>query len=330
VRVAALGRTRMLLDAIRAVSESGHQVVLVASAPEAGGDPVTPAAFRAVAEELGCTYVDSPSLDAADGDASLRAAAADVAISVNWPTVIPPQALAAFPHGVLNAHAGDLPRFRGNATPNWAILAGEPEVVVTIHRMDEGLDSGPILCQRRFPLDDSTYVGDVYAFSERVVPEMFMEALDGLEQGTLAAMPQPSDPAARLRCLPRMPQDGWIDWSRDAVSLARLVRASAEPFAGAFTSLGTQRLVVWRAHAEELAYAHLGVPGQVAEVRATGEVAVLTGDGILVLERVQAEEQPAGGPPAELLRSTRMRLGVSVPALLDRLDELERRLGEGR
>ena len=320
-----LGRTRMLSAAARALAQHGHEVVLVvvpAGAQHAGDAEH----MRALAEDLGCPFEVASDLGAAPALEALAASGAEVGVSVNWPTIVPPPALAAFAHGLLNAHAGDLPRYRGNATIAWAILAGEPSVVVTVHRMDAGLDSGPVLAKRARALDDATYVGDVYAWCEEVVPELFVEVLDGLADGTTAAVAQPDAPAAGLRCFPRTPADGWIDWAQDAAALARLVRASAEPFEGAFTTLGGERLTIWRAHAERLAYEHLGVPGQVVELRrAAGEVAVLCGarSGVLVLERVALG---AGAPPeaaTDVLTSTRTRLGLHVPTALG---DLERRV----
>lgn len=329
-----LGRTRMLSAAARALAQHGHEVVLVVApaGPQHAGDA---GRMRALAEDLGCPFEVASDLGAASMLEAVAASGAEVGVSVNWPTIVPPPALAAFAHGLLNAHAGDLPRYRGNATIAWAILAGEPRVVVTVHRMDAGLDSGPVLAKRALALDASTYVGDVYARCEEVVPELFVEVLDGLAEGTLAAVAQPDEPAAGLRCFPRTPADGWIDWAQDAPMLARLVRASAEPFDGAFTALGGERLTIWRARAEPLAYAHLGVPGQVVELRrAGGEVAVLCGSrsGVLVLERVA---RGAGTPPVaatDVLTSTRTRLGLHVPTALGDLERrvaaLEGRIGE--
>jgi methionyl-tRNA formyltransferase len=322
VRVAVLGRTRMLALAAQALHERGHEIVLVA-VPGGPSYATDAEPLRALASRLNRTCLDVAHLAAPEALAALRAGDAEVAISVNWPTIVPDAVLQAFPHGVLNAHAGDLPRYRGNATLAWAILAGEPEIVLVVHRMDAELDAGPVFAKRACPIDDTTYIGDAYAFCERAVPELFADVVDGLEQGTLAPTPQPAEPAASLRCFPRTPEDGWIDWSQDAVAIARLVRASAEPFDGAYTALGADHLTIWRARAEALPYAYVGVPGQVVQRRlASGEVGVLTASGILVLERVQAAGD-AIVPAAELLRSTRLRLGIHVPT---RLAELSRRV----
>jgi methionyl-tRNA formyltransferase len=331
MKVAALGRTGLLLGSIRAVAAAGHEVVLVATAPAAPEYTAREKDFGALAAELGSLFLESPDL-ADDGVvAAIAGTGAEVAISVNWPTLVPPAVLETFPLGVVNAHLGDLPRYRGNATPNWAILEGEPEIVLTLHLMDEGLDSGPILTQQRLPIDDSTYIGDIYAFSRATTPQLFVETIGALAAGTIVPAEQDADPGASLRCHPRTPADGWLDWSRDATHLARLVRASSEPFAGAYTAVGDRRLVVWRAR-EEAAGRHVGVPGQVIDVRREhGEVAVLTGSGTLVLERVSLD----GGPSvaaADVIGSTRTRLGLHAPSVLAELDRriayLERRLGE--
>jgi UDP-4-amino-4-deoxy-L-arabinose formyltransferase/UDP-glucuronic acid dehydrogenase (UDP-4-keto-hexauronic acid decarboxylating) len=321
MRVAVLGRTRMLRLAAQALRGSGHEIVLVA-APE-GPHAVNTVQFSELADEMGCPFLQVANVGAATTLAALAHSAADVGVSVNWPTIVPPSVLEVFVHGVLNAHAGDLPRYRGNATIAWAILSGESEIGITIHRMDVELDSGPVLAKRFCPVDDSTYIGDVYASCERLVPELFVEVLAGIAGGTLTPVPQPEDPAASLRCFPRTPADGWMDWSHEAVALARLVRASAEPFDGAYTALDGARLTIWRAHAEPLSYDCVGVPGQVVELRpATGEVAVLTGSGVLVLERVQLLGNAAGAA-GDVLASTRLRLGLHVP---DLLIDLQRRV----
>jgi UDP-4-amino-4-deoxy-L-arabinose formyltransferase/UDP-glucuronic acid dehydrogenase (UDP-4-keto-hexauronic acid decarboxylating) len=312
----------MLALSAQALSQRGHDIVLVV-APGAPRYATDREELRALADGLGCRFLAVPNLSDAETMAALAQSGAEVAISVNWPTIVPPAVLELFSHGVLNAHAGDLPRHRGNATIAWAILTGEPEVVLTIHRMDAGLDSGPVFAKRACAITENTYVGDVYAFCERTAPELFSEVVDGLARGALQPTPQPGAPASSLRCHPRTPEDGWIDWSQDAVALARLVRASAQPFGGAYTALGDERLTVWRARAEPLASEHLGVPGQVVELRDdSGAVAVLTAAGVLVLARVQSGQGPVV-PATELLRSTRLRLGIHLPT---RLHELERRV----
>lgn len=132
---------------------------------------------------------------------------------------------------------------------------------------------------------------------------------------------QPNNPALSLRCYPRTPKDGERDWRRPAVELNRLVRAASEPFAGAYTFLGTEKLVVWRAHCETPPFPFLGTRGQVAERRfQTGEVAVVTGKDFLVLEEV--ETKTTGRKKAtEIIKTIRTRLGMDVTEELTRLSQ---------
>lgn len=330
MKVAAVGRTRWLYDTVLAVAAAGHEVVLVGTCPAAPEYSVDTGDFARLAAGLGADYFCDTAINRPERLAAAERSGAEVAISVNWPSLIGGRFLGAFEHGVINAHAGDLPRFRGNATPSWAILAGENEVVLSLHRMTTELDAGPVLLQRSFPLTERTYVGDVHAFLGDALPTMFVEVLDALADGRAVPRAQPLDPSVSLRCFPRLPRDGEIDWSRRAEELSRLVRASAEPFAGAYSFVGPSRLVVWRARSGRLPYPYLGVPGQVAERNPEhGEVAVLTGDGVLVLEEV---EWPPGtrGRATDLLRSTRTRLGLDVAGelarLAERVEQLEQRL----
>jgi methionyl-tRNA formyltransferase len=306
MRVAALGRTHWLLDSVGALADAGHELVLVGTAPAAAEYRVTEEGFEKLADELGAPCFRDKRL--AEHLDAIRACGADVAVSVNWPTLVSRDVIDAFPLGIVNAHAGDLPRFRGNAAPNWAIIMGEPHVAATLHLMDEGLDSGPILARRTVALDDSTYIGDVYAFLDEAFPALFVEAVGGLADGSLEPVPQPADPSLSLRCLPRRPEDSELDWTLPASQLARIVRASAEPFGGAFSFLDGARLTVWRAHLEEPSGPLLGIAGQVVERLAeSGEVRLLTGEGTLVLEDVELDGRR--GAATDVLHSTRLRLG---------------------
>lgn len=302
--------------------------MLLGTAPAAPEYSVAAADFAALAREFGAAYFCDPAINRPEYVRMAADSGAVVAISVNWPTLLGPAVLGVFEHGVINAHAGDLPRYRGNATPNWAILAGEDKVVLSLHKMVERLDAGPILAQREFPLGPSTYVADVYRFLSVAVPELFGDVLDRLEQATLVSREQPEAAHLSLRCFPRLPRDAELVWGRRGVDLAGLVRASAEPFAGAYTFLGTEKIVVWRAHSEDVGYPYLGVPGQVVAIRhGTGEVAVLTGEGLLVVEEIEAAEIGRGAATARL-NSTRHRLGMDMSAeliaLSTRLGDLEK------
>jgi UDP-4-amino-4-deoxy-L-arabinose formyltransferase/UDP-glucuronic acid dehydrogenase (UDP-4-keto-hexauronic acid decarboxylating) len=306
MRVAVLGRTRMLLDAARLLVARGHTVPIVATCKPVVEYGVGEADFDALARDLGARFLATETLDREDVVALLRDSESDVAVSVSWVNRIGAAAIGAFPFGILNVHGGDLPRYRGNAPFAWAILNGEDHVGITVHLMDaDDIDSGPIVRKCIVPLSPETYIGELYARLEEVTPGLLAEAAEGLVSGAVVPTPQMGN---ILRGYPRRPEDGRIDWRRGASGIARLVRASAEPFAGAFCEHRGSRLVVWRAHEEPWTVESLAMPGQVVARRTVdGSVLVATGDGLLALEIVSLG---AGDRvlPTEVIKSSRDRL----------------------
>jgi methionyl-tRNA formyltransferase len=310
MRVAALGRTALLVNTIRRLTAVGHDIVSIVTCQAAPEYGVREEHFEALAQEVDAEFLLTQTINGPEAIALLARGHADVAVSVNWISIVHEEACSIFPHGILNAHAGELPRYRGNAPVAWAILQGESRVGISIHRMTPGeLDSGPIIRMDFFPLSETTYVGHVYQHLERRVPELFVEALAGLAAGTIVPCPQPMDPAKALRCYPRRPEDAFIDWRQSTKAIERLVRASAEPFSGAYTLFQGDRLIIWRARGEAWPCPSLSIPGQVVSRDGrTGEVGVATADGIIVMEEVG--RQTTRCAPATLIKSLRDRLGA--------------------
>jgi methionyl-tRNA formyltransferase len=310
MRIALLGRSRMALHSGDALLSAGHSISLVATGKAAEHDDVEPGDFRRLAERAGARFTDATSVRSADGARQLREADAEIGISVNWPALLGADAIGAFPRGILNAHAGDLPRYRGNACINWAMLNREERVGLCIHQMIPGeLDNGPVLLRDWFPLQPDTYVGEVVQWLEQRVPAMYVAAVRGLEQGTLIAKPQPSDPSLSLRCYPRRPADSQIDWRQAARDVECLVRASSRPFAGAYSHLeGLRKVTVWKAqvHAHEGPF--VAVPGSVM-LRAGDDPIIACGEGCLRLTDVSLDGETDGAVSKRTInRSLRHRL----------------------
>jgi methionyl-tRNA formyltransferase len=333
MNVTAIGRTEILYNTIEAVHSAGHNVdrIITCGAEDFYG--VSASDFERLAADIDAVYHFCESINDPEMVERLSGGPSGIAVSVNWKYPIRRQVLDAFEHGILNAHAGDLPRYRGNAAPNWAILNDEDTVVLTVHRMNEEIDAGEILTQTPVPLTEDTYLEDVYEAMWTGFPELFVDSLTGIESGTITPRAQPDDPSAVLRGYPRIEKDSQIDWTQSAEDIHRVVRASSEPLFGSFTYLGTEKLTVWRARIESPSHEYCGTPGQVAERRPeTGEVAVITGDGFLVLEEVEPESGTRG-PATDAITSIRTRLGMDEEAeirrLTDRVAQLEARLGDG-
>ncbi len=299
-----------MLDAARQLTEAGVPIGLVATARDESFYNCPAAAFETFAHEIGAPYLFAPKLNNDNGTRLLRDAGCDIAISVNWPTLIGANAIAAFPKGILNAHAGDLPRYRGNACPNWAILNGEPHVGLCIHLMEPGqVDSGPVVRRDRLAIDDATYITDVYAWLDQHVPTLLAEAAQLLLAGAGEPEPQPTGPSLALRCYPRRPEDARLDWRQSAAHLHKLVRASSTPFVGAFClNESGRRVTVWRAEV----FAHPGpfsaVPGQIMFID-DGAPVVACGEGCLKLTSVEVAGVPDQNDVQHILtRSVRARL----------------------
>jgi methionyl-tRNA formyltransferase len=278
-----------LLRAAELLHASGHEIIFIWTAAAEVYYAAPAEEFQALAARLDIPCRVSARLNTDEVRALLAAGRGELAVSINFPGLIGPEVLGLFRRGVLNAHAGDLPRYRGNACINWAILNGEDRVGLTIHQMAPQLDAGPIIVKDYLPLTPETYVGEVYAWAEQRVPEMFLEAVNGLADGSLRPQPQPDDPGMSLRAFPRRPEDGVINWAAPVESVMRAVRANSRPFAGSFTSLeGRWKIIIWRASPWEPGYPYCAVPGQVCLAEA-GDPVIACGNGMIRLLEVGGE-----------------------------------------
>jgi methionyl-tRNA formyltransferase len=307
-RVLLVGLGPTTADALAGLAAGTELIGLI----RAGDDEVTAAAARLGVPVRGDATV-----------AGLRQAVQelgpDCVVVSSFDRILPADLVETCPF--VNVHYAPLPRLRGRATVNWAIINGETEATISVHRLVPGLDAGGILHAEQVPIGPRDTVGDVYAalnqVQRRVLPAVVRAVLAG-DQG------RPQDEAAATYACTRIPDDGEIDWSRPTAEIDRLVRALAPPFAGAFSWLGLDRVGVVEAEpAPDAARWEGRVPGRVVRVdRAAGTVDVLTGDGVLRLHRLA----PDGGEPvpaAVLVRSVRATLGLRTVDLVRRLRELE-------
>lgn len=294
-------------------------VVRPVDAANRSADPVLRAAGR-----LGVPVFGDASID---GIRTLiaRLRPACVVIS-SYDRVLPPDVVESCP--CVNVHYAPLPRYRGRANVNWAVINGEPFTAITIHVVDPALDAGNVLFQQRVPIERDDTVADLYAqlnaLQLRHLGETVVRFLDGdtgwAQQGDRAT----------YGCT-RLPADGEIDWHAPAIEVARLVRGLVKPFPGAFTYLDGSRLVIWRARAVDDASVFEGrIPGRVVAVsRLEGHVDVLARDGVLRIFEVE-RDSGAPVPAASIIRSVRATLGLRPSDLMSRLEALEREVASLR
>ena len=174
IRVGFIGRTKSLYDTIELFSQlDGFEVSFIWTSKEESYYDFSSKNFEDLANELGTKFFNSTRIS------EFERFKADVVVSINFINIIPKKFLLkrGFKFSVVNAHAGDLPRYRGNACPNWAILNNESEVVLSFHQMNEDLDSGDIIRKEVFQLGKDTYIGEVYDWLYRIVPSGFVESV---------------------------------------------------------------------------------------------------------------------------------------------------------
>jgi len=313
IKVAAIGRTEYLYQSILELGKKGFEIVLIISCKESPEYKKKIKDFRLLAKKIKCDFLATEKINTAQVKKLIKKNKPDVAISLNWKTIIGKEIIESFPLGIINAHCGDLPRYRGNAVPNWAILNREKEIVLTLHLMAEELDAGPILLKKKMILSKNTYIGNVYKFFSDNLPIMYIKAINGLVTGRIKPKRQPTNSKLSLRCYPRIPEDSEINWQKSAEEISRLIRASAEPFSGAYTFLNSKKLIIWRAYSEKPKFPFLGMFGQVAERRKErGEVAVIAGDNTFLIIKEAELEKQGRKKATDIIKSNRTRLGLNI------------------
>jgi methionyl-tRNA formyltransferase len=283
VRLAFMGTPDFAVPALRSLHAAGHDIAAVYCQPPrpAGrGQALRPSPVQAAAEALGLP-VRSPLRLKRDMDAQAAFAEMDLDIAVvaAYGLILPEAMLAAPRRGCLNIHASLLPRWRGAAPIQAAILAGDAETGVTIMRMDAGLDTGAMLLREATPIGPHTTAAELHDTLADMGARMLLRALDT----DATPRPQPEDGATYAAKLTR--EDGKLDWARPATELDRRIRA-LNPWPGTFTTLdGT----VMKILGADLVEAPSAPPGMVLDERLT----IATGAGALRITRLQAPGRAA-------------------------------------
>ena len=305
MKIAIIGCTEILYDVAERLHAEGHGLVCILTAKEAPEYTRTADDFRALAERYNVPFAQGGRIQ--DSCDFLQEAGAEIAVSINYTGVIPHEVIDLFPLGILNAHGGDLPKYRGNACQAWAILNGEKRIGLCIHRMIGGeLDSGDIITREYLSIDHDTKVTQVWEWMVQRTPELMVEAVTRLSsEPDYVLERQSKDPKDALRCYPRKPEDGRIDWHQTALNILRLINASNKPYAGAFCDYEGEKLIIWDAELVNDDELFCAVPGQVTKI-GEGFVEVACGEGRLRLLGIEMDQQAI--KPSELIRSIRKRL----------------------
>ena len=310
LRLVFMGTPDFAVPTLQALVGAGHRVAAVyAGPPRPAGRGRKPrrAPVHAAAAALGIPVRTPTSLRSRAVARAFAAHGADIAVVAAYGLLLPPAILAAPRLGCVNLHASLLPRWRGAAPIQRAIMSGDTETGVCAMRMDEGLDTGPVLACERVAIGPSTTAGELHDRLAALGAALIVRAVEGLAEGVLEAVEQSA--AGVTRAAKITPGDARLDWRRPAVELERLVRAMA-PTPGAWFEHGGERIKVAMATVGERAPA--AGPGTVVD----SELTVRCGAGSLRLLRLQR----SGRKPlstAEFLRGYRLDAGIVLPSPTD-------------
>jgi methionyl-tRNA formyltransferase len=284
LQVAFAGTPEFAVQSLRAIAGSAHRLVGVLTQPDrpAGrGRTLTASPIKRLALELGLPVAQPPSLKSESERAVLAGWVPDVLVVVAYGLILPTAALA-IPHlGGINVHASLLPRWRGAAPVQRAILAGDANTGITIMQMAAGLDTGPMLMQRSVSIGAAQTALQLLDTLAELGAGLLTKALDGLELGTLHAVDQPADGATYAAKIDK--REAQIDWRQSAQQIARQVRAF-NPWPVAQTLWEQQQLRVWEAHAVDAAGS--APPGQVLALE-QGGLLIQCADGALSITKLQ-------------------------------------------
>ena len=308
MNVMLIGRTKNLIDTAKLLYENGHEIVGVITSKAAPEYEIDELDFKSFSEKLNVPFFHSPKVNLKDLKEKFGKTNPDIAVSINYSGIISSEVIDFFPLGVLNAHGGDLPKYRGNACQAWAIINGEERIGLCIHKMIGGeLDSGNIVARKYIMLDEDTTIKKVYDEFEVLIPKMFLDSIKQLEKNNSFLIEEQSKNIEdELRCYPRKPEDGKIDWNSSAVQIHRLIRASSEPYSGAFSYLDGEKIIIWKSKLLKSNKKWLGIPGQIAEIIDNGDVTVLTGEGKIILQEIEIDKKRLR--PSMIFKSIRKRL----------------------
>lgn len=284
-RILYAGTPEFAVPALSALIESAHEVVAVYTQPDrpAGrGRRLTPSPVKQLALDAGLPVRQPATLKDAAAAAELAAWDADLLVVAAYGLILPPTVLDAPRQGCVNIHASLLPRWRGAAPIQRALLAGDTHTGISIMRMEAGLDTGPVYSLTPLAIDAADTGGSLTARLAALGAEALLAALPAILDGS--APPTPQDEAAATYACKLTKDEARIDWARPALELERAVRAF-DPWPVAQAQLGDEVLRIWAACVPVDASTG-GEPGRVLAAGARG-IDVATGDGVLRITELQ-------------------------------------------
>lgn len=269
MKIVLFAFTNWGLEALKTLIHSNHQISHVYTHPldMDKNEKVWFESISKICKENNLSFEEKTKLDEKD-EKLIKSINPDLIISANWRRLIPESIFQIPKHGSINIHAGFLPKYRGFAPINWAIINGEKEIGVTVHYIDKTADTGDILNQKIIPITIEETATDIYNKALLLLPDLITETITMIESNKLKPVNQKN--MKGFLCVKRFPEDSKIDWSQDRLSIYNLIRALSDPFPNAFCNLNNETIFVKKAKLIEDDYR--GPPGRICNIDDNGIV----------------------------------------------------------
>jgi len=287
LKIVFMGTPEFAVPSLRTLLDHNLQVAAVVTAvdkPSGRGLQVHPSPVKQLALERHLPVLQPNDLGAAAFVEALRQLAADVFVVVAF-RILPAEVFRLPPKGTINLHASLLPRYRGAAPIQWAIINGESETGVTTFLIDEKVDTGNLLLQKPTPIGEHETAGELHDRLAELGAELLLETLAGMAGGHLKPQPQVGEPTRA----PKITREiAAINWHQSAVDICNRIRG-LNPIPGAFTYWQGKLLKIFRAHPVDVDLA-AAEPGTVCRLEPhSGELIVATGKGFLAIDEIQLQ-----------------------------------------
>jgi len=283
-KVIFMGTPQFSVPGLKALHHNGYDVVLVVTQPDrprGRGRKVTPSAVKATAMNLGIQVIQPASIKTADFADQIKSYKPDFQVVIAYGKILPENVLAIPRVGTLNIHASLLPKLRGPAPIQWAVINGEKETGVCSMLMDKGMDTGDILLTAPEPVKPEDTAGTLHDRLAAKGATVLIDTLKKYADHTIRPIPQDHSRATYAPMLTK--DDGLINWNKSATSLERFIRG-VTPWPGAYTFLGETRLKIFKS--APLAIETTESPGTVQQ-GFPDELRVTTGTGVLSILEIQ-------------------------------------------
>lgn len=284
MKVIFMGTPDFSVGTLAALVEAGHEVVLAVTQPDkpkGRGKEMQYTPVKEYALEKGIPIYQPEKVRRPECIEELKKYQADVCVVIAFGQILPKEILEMTPYGCINVHASLLPKYRGAAPIQWAIINGENVSGVTTMQMDEGLDTGDMLEKVEVPLGEKITGGELHDLLAEAGAKLCVQTLEKLEKGELKPEKQGETPTAYARMLDK--KLGNIDWTRPAVEIERLIRG-LNPWPSAYTTWNEKTMKIW--DADVVDEEKTAEPGTIIEVTKQ-TFSVQTGEGALRINELQ-------------------------------------------